>query len=150
MFSQTLNLRKERGFTLIELVIVIVIIGILAAIALPKFASLSSDARIGTMKGAAGALQSANIAVYAAANAQNLLTSDVGPVVCGTTKVPTTEGYAKTLTGLATCATLGSEFVVAAAEVNYSGFANCKVTYTVAPPNGAPTYGLAGLTNANC
>lgn len=47
-----------RGFTLIELVMVIVVLGILAAVALPKFANLSSSARISTLEGIEGAMRS--------------------------------------------------------------------------------------------
>ena len=50
--------RQHSGFTLIELVIVIVILGILSAFALPRFADLGSDARQASIEGAAGAMRS--------------------------------------------------------------------------------------------
>lgn len=53
------------GFTLIELVIVIVILGILAAAALPRFSDLASDARTATVNGIAGSLRSASAIAHA-------------------------------------------------------------------------------------
>ena len=54
-----MNARSERGFTLIELVVVITILGILAAFAVPKFITLDKQARSATIAGLAGSVRSA-------------------------------------------------------------------------------------------
>lgn len=56
----------QRGFTLIELVMVIVILGVLAAVAIPKFVDLKSDATQAAVNGVAGGLSSAAAINYAA------------------------------------------------------------------------------------
>ena len=74
-----MKIKSSQGFTLIELVVVIVILGILAATAAPKFMDLQSDAKVSAIKGMEAALKSMDQMVYGKAvieGKENLSSSD--------------------------------------------------------------------------
>lgn len=73
---------KQEGFTLIELIVVIVILGILAVTAAPKFIDLQGDARASALQGLAGAMKGAATLVHGKALVANKVSSSGNQYVC--------------------------------------------------------------------
>lgn len=76
-------MRNQKGFTLIELIIVIVVLGILAVTAAPQFIDFSSDARKSAVNGLKGGLQGAAQTVYGRAAIDGILLENPGTTSVG-------------------------------------------------------------------
>lgn len=113
MNKSNMKRNGQAGFTLIELIVVIVILGILAATALPKFSSLGGDARLASLQAAKGALSSTAAMAkgkFLVNTAAPLTTLNVeGAIITYTT---TGNGYPKANTELAKAAGLTDDYLV--------------------------------------
>jgi len=143
--------RKQQGFTLVELVVVIVILGILAAVAIPRYASYTQEARIAALNGLAGAIRS-SVAVVQARYVATGATASPVTMTDGTTVAVGTAGAVQgvplsTAGGIDNAVNVGGTFnyTGAAATGTYNFptlIANCNVVYTAA--TGAATINSGG------
>lgn len=140
------NQLNAKGFTLIELIVVIVILGIMSAIAVPKFVNFQSDARTSVMNGLEGAIRGASTLAYSKSLIEGEETQASASVDMSGQTVDTVFGYpAGTAAGIEVAIDLEGDITVAhAAGVSTFQYgtigATCQVSYTQAAAAGsAPT-----------
>lgn len=122
-------MKLEKGFTLIELVIVIVILGLLAATALPRFSNLTQSARVATLNGLAGGLRGAVSIAHATqlvnGGASNDPVNMDGAIIAMTNGWPSAVTVSNVLTDITSFT-----FDGAVTPATFTLVTNCRVDYT--------------------
>jgi MSHA pilin protein MshA len=137
---------RQRGFTLIELVVVITILGILAAFAVPRFAALDQRARIAARDALAGSVRSG----AALAHAVWLAQGSTGNVTMENQTIVMVNGYPNNASIDNTISDLPSTGFTAPGNTGVfqrTGMTACQITYAEPTgPNLPPTISLSAAT----
>lgn len=164
------KMNKQKGFTLIELVVVIVILGILAVTAAPKFINVQDDAKTATLKAVKASMQSASTLIHSKAlivGREGAVSSATAYVTVNGVKIQINYGYPLANYAAAnaanpgnwgnlldlnttefTMSVVGTQFVVHPADTSAPSTVsatatttnNCYVYYTQATATLSPTY----------
>ena len=139
-------MNKQAGFTLIELVLVIVILGILAATAIPRFSDLSTDARRAALQGMEAGIRSAAVLARATQLSRSLASN--ASVTMEGTSVAMSNGYPTAAAGgIDNALSNFSGFTFAAGVFTKTGApGTCTATYA---NTGGPSYTVT-LSSAGC
>ncbi|MGE6108697.1 prepilin-type N-terminal cleavage/methylation domain-containing protein [Aeromonas sobria] len=142
-------MKKQAGFTLIELVIVIIILGILAVTAAPKFLNLQDDAKVAAAQGVQAAVSSSAQLVYSKAALEGIEREASGAIDSSDgTSIDVVYGYpAATDTGIKNAVTIDGSWsgqVSGSAYVFSTSSSKCTVNYTAASETSAASTTLAG------
>jgi MSHA pilin protein MshA len=164
------NGAAQGGFTLVELVIVIAVLGVLAAVALPRFSSLQSEARAAKAQAIAGAVRAAAANVRAlsmargvscagtlAANASNVALEGVnmGLAFCYPVAPTTVANTAGTIIDAANIVPANDSVTLALVDLTIhvqingaNSLTNCRVTYTA--PTAVDKAPLVSVDTTRC